>query len=164
MILLAEKKCAVQLLDPVTELPMSNKQTDDHINTFVSSVTNDFPEVRDEWLAYGELVSLTLTTEESVAKKLKVLNVGKAAGPHDPCMKLIKLFLQLIKFICYPIWLTYTMNHFCQDPFQKFRNFTLYVGFQKLLLVRMLINCAANFPHQCLIRGTKVIRGRVDVR
>ena len=71
---------------------MSNKQTADHINTFFSSITSDFPEIREEWLAYDESDPLPLITEESVAKKLKVLNVGKAAGPLDPYMKLFKLF------------------------------------------------------------------------
>jgi hypothetical protein len=43
------------LLDPISELPMNNKQTDDHINSFFSSLTNDFLEVRGDWLARGEL-------------------------------------------------------------------------------------------------------------
>ena len=54
---------------------MSNKQTADHINTFFSSIASDFefPEIREEWLAYGESDPLPLITEENVAKKLKVL-------------------------------------------------------------------------------------------
>ena len=57
-----------------------------------SSITNNFPEMSDEWLAYGELDPLPSITEESVATKLRNLNVGKTAGPYDPYMKLVKMF------------------------------------------------------------------------
>ena len=55
-------------------------------------MSNNFPQVSDEWLAYRELDPLASITEESVAKKLWNLSVGKSAGPHDPYMKLIKMF------------------------------------------------------------------------
>ena len=90
--IVGKRKNAIQLLDPDTELPLNNKETADHINAFFSSITNNFHEVSDEWLAYGELDLLPSITEESVAKKLRNLNVGKTAGPHDPYMKLIKMF------------------------------------------------------------------------
>ena len=80
------------LLDPISELPMNNKQTADHINSFFSSLTNDFLEVRGDWLARGELDPLPSITDENVAKRLSDLTVGKAAGPYDPYIKLIKMF------------------------------------------------------------------------
>ena len=80
------------LLDPISELPMNNKQTADHINSFFSSLTNDFLEVRGDWLVRGELDSLPSITDENVAKRLSDLTVGKAAGPYDPYIKLIKMF------------------------------------------------------------------------
>ena len=80
------------LLDPISELPMNNKQTADHINSFFSSLTNDFLEVRGDWLARGELYPLPSITDENVAKRLSDLTVGKAAGPYDPYIKLIKMF------------------------------------------------------------------------
>ena len=107
-------------MDPDTELSLNSKENADHINAFFSSITSNFPEVSDEWLAYGKLDSLPSITEESVAKKLRNLNVGKTAGPHDPCMKLIKMF---------PTAFAIPLATPC-------------VGYQKLALVRLLINCA----------------------
>ena len=80
------------LLDSISELPMNNKQTADHINSFFSSLTSDFLEVRGDWLARGELDPLPSITDENVAKRLSDLTVGKAAGPYDPYIKLIKMF------------------------------------------------------------------------
>jgi DNA-binding XRE family transcriptional regulator len=73
---------------------MNNKKTADHINSFFSSLTNDFLEVRGDWLARGELDPLPSITDENVAKRLSDLDltVGKAAGPYDPYIKLIKMF------------------------------------------------------------------------
>ena len=90
--IVGKRKSAIQLLDPDTKLPLNNKDTADHINAFFSSITNNFPEVSDEWLAYGELNPLPSITEESVATKLRNLNVRKTAGSYDPYMKLIKMF------------------------------------------------------------------------
>ena len=73
-------------------MELLNKETAYRINAFFSSITNNFPKVSDDWLAYGELDPLPSNTEESVAKKLRNLNVGEKAGPHDPYMKLIKMF------------------------------------------------------------------------
>ncbi len=72
------------LLDPISELSMNNKQTADHINSFFSSLTNDFLEVRGDWLVRGELDPLPSITDENVAKRLSDLIVGKAAGPYGP--------------------------------------------------------------------------------
>ena len=36
-----------------------------------SSITNNFPEMSDEWLAYGELDPLPSITEESVCNEMK---------------------------------------------------------------------------------------------
>ena len=65
------------LLDPISELPMNNKQTADHINSFFSSLTNDFLEVRGDWLVRGELDPLPSITDDNVAKRLSDLTVGK---------------------------------------------------------------------------------------
>ena len=91
------------LLDPISKLPMNNKQTADHINSFFSSLTNDFLEVRGDWLVRGELDSLSSITDENVAKRLSDLTVGKAAGPYDPYIKLIKMFA---KYFAIPLYIT----------------------------------------------------------
>ena len=55
--IVGKRKSAIQLLDPDTKLRLNNKGTVDHINACFSSIRNNFPEVSDEWLAYGELVN-----------------------------------------------------------------------------------------------------------
>ena len=87
------------LLDPISELPMNNKQTADHINSFFSSLTNDFLEVRGDWLARGELDPLPSITDENVAKRLSDLTVGKAAGPIRPIHKIDQ---DVREIFCYP--------------------------------------------------------------
>jgi hypothetical protein len=62
------------LLDPISELPMNNN---DHINAFFSSLTNDFLEVRGDWLARGELDPLPSITDENVAKRMSDLPSGR---------------------------------------------------------------------------------------
>jgi DNA-binding XRE family transcriptional regulator len=95
-----KKNTTPMLLGPISELPMNNKQTADHINSFFSSLTNDFLEVRGDWPARGELDPLPSIPDENVAKRLSDLTVGKAAGPYDPYIKLIKM---LAKYFAIPL-------------------------------------------------------------
>ncbi len=76
------------LLDPISELPMNNKQTADHINSFFSSLTNDFLEVRGDWLVRGELDPLPSITDENVAKRLSDLTVEEGSRSIRPIHKI----------------------------------------------------------------------------
>jgi hypothetical protein len=64
-------------LTPSPNYQMNNKQTADHINSFFSSLTNDFLEVRGDWLARVELDPLPSITDENVAKRLSDLPSGR---------------------------------------------------------------------------------------
>ena len=124
------------LLDLISELPMNNKQTADHINSFFSSLTNDFLEVRGDWLVRDELDPLPSITDENVAKRLSDLTVGKAAGPYDPYIKLIKMFA---KYFAIPLADIYNESFMSRIfPQIKFGNFTQSARFRRLQLVRML--------------------------
>ena len=41
------------MVDPLLDAPMSDKQTDDYINTFFTSLTKEYLKVKDEWLSVG---------------------------------------------------------------------------------------------------------------
>ena len=86
------KRQNFDLSGPLSDAPMNDKQTADYINGFFTSLTNEYPKVKDEWLLFGSQDPLPPITTESVAKKLSNINVNKAPGPFDPNMKVIKTF------------------------------------------------------------------------
>ena len=66
------------LTNPETDAPLNSKETANLINDFFTSLTNDYPEVKDEWLNVGSEDSLPYITVDSVVKKLSHLKVNKA--------------------------------------------------------------------------------------
>lgn len=54
----------------------------DHINSFFASLTENFPEIRSEWMSSEILDPLPEITYESVENKLKHLNENKSPGPQ----------------------------------------------------------------------------------
>ena len=84
--IVGNKRQNFDLSDPLSDAPMNNKQTADYINSFFTSLTKEYPKVKDEWLSFGSQDPLPPITTQSVAKKLS----NKAPGPFDPNMKVIK--------------------------------------------------------------------------
>ena len=44
------KKDPISIIDPETGIPLSEKQSAEHINNFFIDLTKTYPEVSDEWL------------------------------------------------------------------------------------------------------------------
>ena len=84
--IVGNKRQNFDLSDPLSDAPMNDKQTADYINSFFTSLTKEYPKVKDEWLSFGSQDPLPPITTQSVAKKLS----NKAPGPFDPNMKVIK--------------------------------------------------------------------------
>ena len=99
------------LTNPETDAPLNSKETTNLINYFFTSLTNDYPEVKDEWLNVGSEDSLPYITVDIVAKKLSHLKVNKAVGPFDPNTKLIKYFA---KYFAFPLSHIYNESFTCR--------------------------------------------------
>ena len=92
--IVGNKRQNFDLTGPLSDAPMSNKQTADYINIFFTSLTKEYSEVKGEWLSFGNQDPLPPIMIESVAMKLSKIDVNKARGPFDPNMKVIKTFAE----------------------------------------------------------------------
>ena len=89
--LIGKKKTPITLNDPDTQCPMNDKDTTNCINNFFTSLTKDYPKVKNKWLEYGVLHMLPTITLENVKRKLSNPQTNKAPGPNDPHVKLLKI-------------------------------------------------------------------------
>lgn len=80
------------MLDPNTGLQMDDKQSASYINEFFAGLTRDYPKVTEDWLELQCPENLPLFTVEEVKDVLNGTNINKAPCPHDPFLKIVKIF------------------------------------------------------------------------
>ena len=81
------RKDPMSIIDPETGIPLSEKQSAEHINNFFIDLTKTYPEVFDEWLTMAAHGPLPQISVENPIKKLKDVDANKACGPFDPSKK-----------------------------------------------------------------------------
>ncbi|XP_028416451.1 uncharacterized protein LOC114540530 [Dendronephthya gigantea] len=92
-----KKKQEFSLTDPESAAPLNSRGTAEHINNFFTNLTTGFSVVNNEWTSIGNR-PLPNIPVDSVLSNLRNLNVNKAAGPHDPDVRIIKYFAEHFAF------------------------------------------------------------------